>query len=123
MSRHHEEGQSQEKQQGLGRLSDFSIRYPVSICMVLISFLLLGTVSIFKIPLVLFPNINEPVINVFVPYPNATPEQVQETITRPLEEVLSTIPHVTRISSMSSADQASVRLFFRLGPGHRLFAL
>ncbi len=115
MSRHHEEGQSQEKQQGLGRLSDFSIRYPVSICMVLISFLLLGTVSIFKIPLVLFPNINEPVINVFVPYPNATPEQVQETITRPLEEVLSTIPHVTRISSMSSADQASVRLFFDWG--------
>lgn len=100
---------------GLGRLSDFSIRYPVSICMVLISFLLLGTVSIFKIPLVLFPNINEPQINVFVPYPNATPEQVQETITRPLEEVLSTIPKVSRIRSRSGADQANISLSFDWG--------
>ncbi len=105
----------QDRRGGLGRLSDFSIRYPVSICMVLISFLLLGTVSMFKIPLVLFPNINEPQIHVFVPYPNATPEQVQETITRPLEETLSTIPRVNRISSWSSADQANISLSFDWG--------
>ncbi len=105
----------QQEQGGLGRLSDFSIRYPVSICMVLISFLLLGTVSMFEIPLVLFPNINEPAIHVFVPYPNATPEQVQQSITRPLEEALSTIPNVTRISSWSNADQANVQLSFDWG--------
>ena len=49
------------------RLSEFSIRFPVTICMILISFLLLGTVSMFKIPLVLFPSINAPQIVVVVP--------------------------------------------------------
>ncbi|MFZ0427999.1 MAG: efflux RND transporter permease subunit [Acidobacteriota bacterium] len=94
------------------RLSEFSIRYPVTICMVLVSFLLLGIVSIFKIPLVLFPSINAPEIVVVVPYPNSTPEQIQESITRPLEEALSTLPYVERITSWSNADQAAVQLSF-----------
>ncbi|UCF36950.1 MAG: efflux RND transporter permease subunit, partial [Acidobacteriota bacterium] len=113
--------ESRRKQQSLDsidnqgqafRLSEFSIRYPVTICMILISFLLLGLVSTFKIPLVLFPSINAPQIIVIVPYPNSTPEQVQETITKPLEEALSTLPYVERITSRSSADEAFVRLTF-----------
>ena len=94
------------------RLSEFSIRYPVTICMVLVSFLLLGVVSIFKIPLVLFPSINAPEIVVVVPYPNSTPEQIQEVITRPLEEALATLPYVERITSWSNADQAVVQMTF-----------
>ncbi|MDA2923143.1 efflux RND transporter permease subunit [Acidobacteria bacterium AH-259-L09] len=94
------------------RLSGFSIRYPVTICMLLVSFLLLGAVSIYKIPLVLFPSLNAPVVVVVVPYPNSTPGQVQDSITKPLEEVLSTIPHVDRITSRSSADEAVIELMF-----------
>ena len=94
------------------RLSEFSIRFPVTICMVLVSFLLLGVVSIFKIPLVLFPSINAPEIVVIVPYPNSTPEQIQESITRPLEEALSTLPYVERITAWSDADQAVVQMTF-----------
>ncbi len=100
------------KEGRLSRLADFSIRYPVSICMVLISFLVLGAVSIVKIPLVLLPDITEPFIVVVVPYPNATPEQVQETITKPLEEVLGTIPGITRMSSQATSDQGEVELTF-----------
>jgi HAE1 family hydrophobic/amphiphilic exporter-1 len=80
--------------------------------MILISFLVLGGVSITRIPLVLFPDINEPGITVVVPYPNATPDQVLETITKPLEEALSTIPNVTRIRSTASPSQGEVRLQF-----------
>lgn len=99
----------------LQRLSQFSIQYPVTICMVLVSLILLGTVSIFKIPLVLFPNINAPVVVVVVPYPNSTPEQILETITKPLEEALSTLPHVERITSWSDADRAVVEMMFPWG--------
>ena len=94
------------------RLSEFSIRYPVTICMVFVSLLLLGIVSVYRIPLVLFPSINAPIINISVPYPNATPEQIQESITKPLEEALSTLPDVERFTSWSSADQSSVQLAF-----------
>ncbi|HSR69591.1 MAG TPA: efflux RND transporter permease subunit [Acidobacteriota bacterium] len=96
-------------------ISSFSIRFPVTVCMLLISFLVLGAVSVSKIPLVLLPSINAPFIVVVAPYPNATPEQVQEEITRPLEEVLATIPNVRRITSRSSADNAQIALEFTLG--------
>ncbi len=99
----------------LHRLAQFSIVYPVTICMVLISMVLLGTVSIFKIPLVLFPNINAPVVVVVVPYPNSTPEQILESITKPLEEALSTLPHVERIASWSDSNQGVVELMFPWG--------
>ncbi len=106
------DSESKAKAGWLSGLSDFSIRYPVTICMVLISFLALGAVSMTKIPLVLFPDINGPFISVVVPYPNATPEQVQETIVKPLEETLGTIPHVTRMSSESTPNEGIVQLSF-----------
>jgi len=111
-----DQGVSKPEESGRGfRLSGFSIRYPVTICMILVSMLLLGLVSQIKIPLVLFPSINAPQINIVVPYPNSTPEQIQEEITKPLEEALATIPNIQRINSRSSADQSFIRLSFDWG--------
>ena len=102
-------------QTGSGRrLAEFSIRYPVTICMIFVSLLTLGIISSSKIPLVLLPDINAPFLNVQVPYPNATPAQIQESITRPLEEALATIQGVQRMSSQSTDDFASVHLNFGL---------
>ena len=94
------------------RLAEFSIRYPVTICMIFVSLLTLGIISSAKIPLVLLPDVNAPFLNVQVPYPNATPAQIQESITKPLEEALATIQGVERMSSRSSDDYASVQLNF-----------
>jgi HAE1 family hydrophobic/amphiphilic exporter-1 len=96
-------------------LSDFSIKYPVTICMVLVCFVVLGAISLFKIPLVLLPEVDFPQIEVFVPYPNATPEQVERTIAKPLEEALATVPHVKSLNSSSRADGANINLEFNWG--------
>ena len=107
------EGNSAGPQAGSGaRLADFSIRYPVTICMIFVSLLTLGLISSAKIPLVLLPDVNAPLLNVWVPYPNATPAQIQESITKPLEEGLATIQGVQRMSSQSSDAYASVQLTF-----------
>ena len=89
------------------RLADYSIRYPVTILMLCLCLLVLGGISLTRIPLVLTPDIDFPGVFVHVPYANATPGQVQESITRPLEEVLATIPDVQRMVSL---------LFRRSGP-------
>ncbi|HUG82436.1 MAG TPA: efflux RND transporter permease subunit [Bryobacterales bacterium] len=94
------------------RLADFSVRYPVTICMVFVLLLTLGTISIFRIPLVLLPTVDGPFLNVFVQHPNNTPLQNLETITKPLEEALSTIPGVQRLTSFASSDNARVDLNF-----------
>ena len=96
------------------RLAEFSIRYPVTICMIFVSLLTLGIISSSKIPLVLLPDVNAPFLSVRVPYPNATPAQIQESITKPLEEALATVQGVQRMSASSDDDSASVRLTFGL---------
>lgn len=96
-------------------VSEFSIRYPVTICMMLVSLLVLGAVSLFKIPIEFLPEVDFPQISVFVPYPNATPEQVERAITKPLEEALATVPHVRNLNSSSRADGADIELEFAWG--------
>lgn len=96
-------------------LADFSIRYPVTICMLLVSFLVLGGISVTRIPLVMLPEVDAPFLLVRAPYPNATPHQVEERITKPLEEALSTIPYIQRINSFSHADGAFINLYFGWG--------
>ncbi len=97
------------------RLAEYSIRYPVTISMIFVSFLVLGAISIWKIPLVMLPDINFPFVMVHVPYPNTTPAQIQETITRPLEEALSTLPNIQRLTSRSSQNSAFITLHFGWG--------
>ena len=96
-------------------LASFSVRYPVTICAVFSLLLLVGVVSLFKIPLVLFPNLDFPFVMVRVPYPNATPAHVLETITKPVEEVVSTVPGVQWMQSFSSSGMAGVQTFFDMG--------
>src|SRR5918993_1533783 len=92
-----------EEKQAIGmRLAKFSIDHPVTILMVFASFMVLGAVSITRIPIVLTPDISFPFVSVNVPYPNSTPGQVLESIAKPVEEALSTLPNVQRLQSNSS---------------------
>jgi HAE1 family hydrophobic/amphiphilic exporter-1 len=92
---------------GIGlRLSQFSIEHPVTILMVFTSLMVLGAVSITRIPVVLTPDISFPFVSVNVPYPNSTPGQVLEAIAKPVEEALSTLPNVQRLQSNASDDGA-----------------
>src|SRR3954468_5116046 len=97
----------QEKAIGL-RLAQFSIDHPVTILMVFASFMVLGAVSISRIPVVLTPDISFPFVDVFVPYPNSTPGQVLEAIAKPVEEALSTLPNVQRLQSRSGDEGANI---------------
>jgi hydrophobic/amphiphilic exporter-1 (mainly G- bacteria), HAE1 family len=93
-------------------LAAFSVRRPVTISMLFVSLVVLGLIASTRIPLVFMPDIQFPFLVVYVPYPNATPQQIQETITRPLEEVVATIPGVKRMSSTSSSDSAQLEVQF-----------
>jgi hydrophobic/amphiphilic exporter-1 (mainly G- bacteria), HAE1 family len=94
------------------RLAEFSMRHPVTVCMIFTCFVVLGAISVFKIPLVMIPAINAPFVEVYVPYPNATPAQTQESIAKPLEEVLATVPNVQRLTSRSGDSSAWIDLNF-----------
>jgi HAE1 family hydrophobic/amphiphilic exporter-1 len=86
------------------RLVQFAIQHPVTVCMIFASLILFGVVCTTRIPIVLTPSISFPFVGVWIPYPNATPGQVLESITKPVEEALATIPNVQRLTSRASDD-------------------
>ena len=83
--------------------------------MIFVSFMVLGAVSISRIPIVLTPDISFPFVGVFVPYPNSTPGQVLESIAKPVEEALSTLPNVQRLQSRSGDDGANISIGLEWG--------
>lgn len=90
-------------------LPEFSLKRPVTIIVVMLIFITIGVISVIKMPLEMFPDISFPGLMVMVPYPSSSPEEVERTITRPLEEILSTVNNLKTLRSMSASNQA--RLF------------
>ncbi|RSK52325.1 efflux RND transporter permease subunit [Bacillus canaveralius] len=83
------------------KLSNFSIRRPVFTIVTMFLVLILGVVSLLNIPIKLIPDINPPVGVVVANYPGASPEEVLEKVTKPLEENLATLPGIKTITSTS----------------------
>ena len=70
-------------------ISDTSIKRPVFATMVIVSFMVLGIVSLGRLGIDLFPEVNFPFVNVIVPYPGAGPEEVETLVTRPIEDAVA----------------------------------
>ncbi len=96
-------------------VAGFSVRRPVTICMIFISILAFGLIATGRIPLKLLPDLEAPFLGVFIPYSNSTPEQTLEAITKPLEEVLGTVPGVSEMNSTAAEDYTVVQVNFDWG--------
>ncbi|KAB7707867.1 MMPL family transporter [Bacillus aerolatus] len=81
------------------RISNFSIKRPVFTIVVMFLVIILGVVSLLKIPLKLIPDINPPIAVVVTSYEGASPIEIVEKVTKPLEESLSTLPGIKNITS------------------------
>ena len=93
-------------------LSELSIRRPVTVIMLTLMALALGAISIFKLPLLFMPEISWPSLRVQVDYPSSSPEEVEQDITRPIEDILGTVTELKSMSSSSSGSGANVMLEF-----------
>jgi HAE1 family hydrophobic/amphiphilic exporter-1 len=96
-------------------IARFVIRSPVTTIVIVFSLFAVGLISISRVPLAFLPDVDFPQLNVYVPYPNAIPSQVQEEITRPLEETLSTMSHIKRMYSYSDANSSNIYVQFDWG--------
>ena len=96
-------------------LAEFSIRRPITITMIFLSMVVIGLISSRMLPLEQWPQVNAPFINVNVSYPSSTPREVEQNITRPLEESLSTIGDIEGINSNSNTGGANIQIRFKSG--------
>lgn len=94
------------------KISDFSIKRPVFTIVIMFLVIILGAVSFFKIPVTLIPELNPPIGVVVTNYPGASPTEVSEKVTRPLEESLSTLPGIESLQSSSEEGSNFILLEF-----------
>lgn len=80
--------------------------------MFFLALFLLGVVSLSRLELELFPDISMPTVAIFTAYPGVGPYEVESGVTKPLEEVLSSLSGVEQISSTSSEGVSLVILNF-----------
>lgn len=92
--------------------ASFAIHRPVTVSLFFATVLMFGVVASQFLPLEKWPGIDIPEITVNIPYSGATPTEIEETITRPLEETLSTMSGIKRLRSESNENGAQVRLEF-----------
>ncbi len=96
-------------------LPEFAIRKPVSVIVAMLIFLTIGVISIIKLPLEMLPDTSFPGLMVQVPYPSSSPEEVERTITRPLEDMLATVNNLESLSSTSSSSSSNIHMQFKTG--------
>ena len=94
------------------RISDFSIKRPVFTTVIMFLVIILGAVSFFKIPVTLIPELNPPIGVVVTSYPGASPTEVSEKVTKPLETSLSTLPGIKTLQSSSQEGANFILLQF-----------
>ncbi|TVQ15682.1 MAG: efflux RND transporter permease subunit [Balneolaceae bacterium] len=95
-------------------ITGFSLKRPVTSLMIFLCMVVIGSISIKLLPLEFFPDISFPGNFVQIPYPGSTPEEVEKLITKPVEEVLSTISGIERMSSNSGENSAGIFILFKM---------
>lgn len=92
-----------------------SVHRPVFTTMVTMIIIILGGVSLYRIPVDLMPDVTYPTLSVSTKYENASPAEIEELITRPVEEAMSAVPGVEEVTSVSSEGNSNVRITFAWG--------
>ena len=96
-------------------ISNTSIKRPVFATMFILTFVVLGLVSMTRLSVDLFPSLDIPFVNISTVYPGASPEEVETLVTKPLEDAVAGIEGVKRVESTSSEGFSRVGLEFTLG--------
>jgi HAE1 family hydrophobic/amphiphilic exporter-1 len=91
-----------------------SIRNPVFATMMMVALVVLGLAAYLRLPVEEMPDVKFPFVIVVTAYPGASPEIVEDEISRPLEEKLSTLSGLKHISSDSYNGQSVVVAEFDL---------
>ena len=93
-------------------LPEIAIRRPVTTLMVLVSVVVLGVVALTRLPLAFMPDITEPELFIQLPYDNASPEQIERMVVRPVEDAVGGVKGLQSMWSRCGTDGGRIRLGF-----------
>ncbi|MFN8549351.1 MAG: efflux RND transporter permease subunit [Candidatus Eisenbacteria bacterium] len=96
-------------------LASLAVKRPIATSVLFLAAMLLGAISLARLEITLLPEIAATELNVWVPYPDAGVEQVEESVARPVEEAIVAVRGVHGISTRVLPGGAAIQV--RLNPG------
>ncbi len=97
------------------KIVDLSVRRPITIFMITLIAVFLGVFSYMNLTIDLMPDITYPIITVQTDYEGVSPQDMETSITQPIEEVVGTVEGMEKLSSMSMEGRSVVRVSFKWG--------
>ena len=93
----------------------FAIQRPVMMTMLSAIVILLGGISLSRLPVDLLPDLQQPTVSVRVNYAGVGPLEMEELVTRPLEQQLSAVSGLERMNSSSNEGSTNINMNFVWG--------
>src|SRR5690349_17608603 len=96
------------------KLAEICIRRPVFAAMIVLSLVVVGAASYFKLGVDRFPSVDLPTVSIRVGLPGAAPEEVESLVCKPIEDVVNTVDGIDELRSISSQGTGVVIATFKL---------
>lgn len=96
-------------------LPSLSIKRPIFIICIFSLMLVLGIMSMFRMPVDLFPDVTFPTIFVQTVYPGASPQDMEKLVSKPIEEELGSLSGMDKMYSQNAESMSYVILMFKIG--------
>jgi hydrophobic/amphiphilic exporter-1 (mainly G- bacteria), HAE1 family len=93
-------------------LSEFSIKKPVAMVVVIIGLMAMGALALSKLRVNQIPDVEQPVLTVNIPYPGASPDTVEREVVNRVEKALQGIAGIYQVRSTANEGNAQLVLFF-----------
>jgi len=97
------------------KLPKISVQRPITTLMAFLAILLFGLVSLQRLPLDIMPEMEIPTLTIMTVYPGASADEVEEQVTRPLEEILAGTENLSELTSTSKENVSFIALQFDWG--------
>jgi HAE1 family hydrophobic/amphiphilic exporter-1 len=96
-------------------ISDFAIKRPIVTVVVMLALVIFGIFALFQLDVDEFPDLSNPIVFVTVPYPGASPSQVEQEVVERMEEAFSGLSGIDEIRSTSLDGFATITVQFVFG--------
>ncbi|MFP4082177.1 MAG: efflux RND transporter permease subunit [Candidatus Aminicenantes bacterium] len=97
------------------KIPEFSVNRKVTTAMLAMILVVLGIITFTRLGLDFFPDIEFPTVSVITVYSGASSEDIENTITKPLEEIISSVNRVKKVNSITSESASVIMIEFEWG--------
>jgi len=97
------------------KIIKFSISHPVTITVLAVSVIVFGFIAYSELPINLLPEMTYPTVTVKTDFSGASPQEIEDLVTKPIEEAVGVVSNVVKVSSYSRPEVSEIIVEFAWG--------